>query len=481
MENLKKSGRLLSVNWQDGMLIKSSHFDEQEGYFENLNRWIIRNNAVFYGLTRPADMSARSFDVRIDHDGQNWVVVLSRCCGFTASGKIIQIDNEFDNDIKTGPITPGDSENIPVYVYASGTKNNSGTPAGTDLSTRYPYRCFDYRLIVGEAIDIDPADCLKICEIVFTQDRPELSMDFIPPCSTIGAHPVLSDHCHRIKGILTQARQNALNGYRAFVTSAQGESSKFGPEHKLFRDILSDLSIKLGAMLKIHPRPDLPVSPYYFVLYYKEIFGTVESMLETFGDAADMLKKKYADNELYARFIEDMTAFTNTRYNHQEIGLTIKALILLMNNFVEFLNLISDLAGVLPQAGKILHYRQKDYMLQSFSSVNAQPERDGVTVRIEGLNNIVTRDIIATIKKDLFSGVDYRYIMVKIGVNENSTPGRMDPVNVDAENSPENLILKPMEDLKSQSLNAINLNLRGNFNVQALSDLGVDNLAVYVY
>ena len=68
-----------------------------------------------------------------------------------------------------------------------------------------------------------------------------------------------------------------------------------------------------------------------------------------------------------------------------------------------------------------------------------------------------------------------------MGVNENDTPGRMDPVYVDAESSPDNLILKPMEALKSQSLDAINLNLRGNFNPQALSNIDDEKLAVYVY
>jgi hypothetical protein len=193
------------------------------------------------------------------------------------------------------------------------------------------------------------------------------------------------------------------------------------------------------------------------------------------------LKKKYAENELYVKFMEGLPEFTNTRYNHQEIGTIIKTLILLMNNFVEFINLIIDLAGVLPQTGKLLHYRQKDYMLQAFGSIETKPERDGLTIKVQGLNNIVTRDIIATIKKDLFSGVDYRYIMVKVGVNENDTPGRMDPVYVDAESSPDNLILKPMEDLKSQSLDVINLNLRGNFNPQALSGVNNENLAVFVY
>jgi len=481
MENLRKSGRLLSVNWQDGMMIKSVHFNEQEEYFDNLARWIIKNNPVFYGLTRPADLSANSFDVRIDHDGQNWVVVLSRCYGFTASGKIIQVDGDSNGGVKTESIPPGGSGSAPVYIYASGQKSNMGIPAEGNLSTRYPYRSFDYRLIIGEVVDIDPADCLKIGEIVFSQNKPDLSVDYIPPCSAIGAHPALSDYCHRIKGILTQARQSTLTGYRAFTAASQGEGGKFGPEHRLFQDILAALSVKLGSMLKVHPRPDLPASPYHLFAYYREIFGMVESMLETYGEAADMLKKKYADNGLYVRFMEALTAFTNTRYNHQEIGPQIKSLILLMNDFVEFINLITDLAGVLPQTGKLLHYRQKDYMLQAFGSIETQPEREGLTIKVIGLSNITTRDIIATIKKDLFSGVDYRYIMVKVGVNENDTPGRMDPVYVDAETSPDNLILKPMEDLKSQSLNVINLNLRGNFNPQALSGIRSENLAVYVY
>jgi hypothetical protein len=481
MENLKKSGKLLSVNWQDGMMIKSVHFDEQEEYFENLSRWTLKNNPVFYGLTRPADMSAPSFDVRIDHDGQDWVVVVSKCIGFTASGKIIQIDEESEDGVKTAKIKPEGSDVMPVYVHASGLKRNIGTPTERSLSTRHPYRCFDYRLIVGEAADVDPADCLKVAEIIFSQDRPALSVDYIPPCSVIGAHPTLSDYCYRIKGILAQVCQSTLNGYKAFVAASQASGGKFVPEHALFQDILSGLSIRLGSMLKAHPEPDLPISPYYLVTYYKEILGTVESMLETYGDAAGLLKKKHAENDLYNRFLGGLTEFTGGRYNHQEVGPAIKSLVLLMNDFVEFINLITDLAGVLPQAGKLLHYRQKDYVLQSIGTISTQPERDGLTIRIEGFDNIVARDIIATIKKDLFSGVDYRYIMVKVGINENDTPGRMDAVYVDAEFSPDRLILKPMDDLKSGSLNIVNLNLRGNFNPQDLAKLNAENLAIYVY
>lgn len=460
-------------------MIKSAHFDEQEEYFENLGRWTLRNNPVFYGLTRPADLSTPSFDIRVDHDGQSWIVVLSKCFGFTASGRIIQIDGESDDDVKTAKITSDGSNVLPVYVHASGLKKNIGMPSEKSLSTRHPYRCFDYRMIVGELADVDPADCLKAAEIVISQDKPALSVDFIPPCSVIGAHPTLSDYCYRIKGILTQACQSALSGYRAFTAASQASGGKFVPEHALFQDILSGLSIKLGSMLKAHPEPDLPISPYYLILYYKEILGTVESMLETYGDAASFLKKKYADNDLYLRFLSGLTVFTGARYNHHEVGPVIKSLVLLMNDFVEFINMVTDLAGVLPQAGKLLHYRQKDYMLQSFGLVSTQPERDGLTIRIEGFNNIVTRDIIATIRKELFSGVDYRYIMVKVGINENDTPGRMDPVYVDAESSPDNLILKPMDDLKSGSLDIVNLNLRGNFNPQDLARLTAENLAVY--
>lgn len=481
MEQFRKSGRLLSVNWQDGMLIKSSHFDEQEDYFESLSRWTIRNSAMFYGLTRPAEMPGQSFDARIDHDGQNWVVVLSRCYAFTASGKIIQIDSEFDNSVKTEPIVVGGGEKVPVYVYASGSKVNIGAPGAADMQTRHPYRCYDYRLIVGDATDIDPADCLKIGEIVVEEDRPQLSADFIPPCSTIGAHPALADYCFRIKGVLSHARESALHAFQAFVAAAQENTSQFGPEHTSFKQILSGFSVKLGAMLKVHPRPDLAAPPYQLTAYYQEIFGTVESLLQTYSDAAGVLKKKYGDNELYKRFMAGMTNFVNAKYNHQEIGPMSKSLILLLNDFVEFVNLIANLAGILPRAGKMLQYKQKEYQLHSFSSIVTQPERDGLTIKIKGMDNVVTRDLVATIKKDLFSGADYRYIMVKIGVNENDTPGRMAPVYVDADTSPENLIFKPMDDLKSQSLDAVNLNLRGDFNPQVLSELNAENLAVYIY
>jgi len=481
MEKNNKSGRLLSVNWQDGMLVKSSHFDEQESYFENLISWMIRSSALFYGLIRPAEISGHSFGIRLDHDGQNWVVVLSQCYGITAGGNIIQIDSAYDNSIKTKPIKPEGANNIPVYVYADGSKKNLGIPSETGMLTRAPYRCYDYKLLAGELTDINPADCLKVAEIVIEQNSPRLSEAFIPPCTLINAHPVLSDYSFKLKGLLTQARQSALNGYQAFVSLSEGEGGKFGQEHKLLQQILSELSIKFGAKLKIHPRPDIAVTSQDLFSFYQEIFGTVESMLETYGEISIILNKKFSNNELYTRFISELSGFTNSKYNHQELGKSLRSLILLANDFVEFVNLIAGLAGVLPKTGKVLHYRQKEYMLQNFGSVTTRQERDGLSIQISGLDNIVSRDIVVAIRKELFGEADHRYIMVKIGVNENNVPGRMAPVNVDAEVSPENLVFKPMDDLKSQSLNAINLNLRGNFNPQTLTELNTDSLAVFVY
>lgn len=481
MDETRKSGRLLSVNWEDGMLVKASHFIDQEAYFEELNRWVIRHCVNHYGITRLANANTYPLDIRVEHDGQNWVIVLSRCLGLTASGRIVQIDSQFDNTVQSAAILPSERSGLPVYVNAKPAKVGVGLPTGSDEPMRRPYRGFNYEILIGQLTHVDPADCLQIGIVNFTDGKPQLSPDYIPPAMTTSAHPLLAEQNRRLIGLLTVVQQSTVSGFQAFAAVVQDKPGKFGIEHTWLRDILASLAIQLGGLLKIHPNPDVAVAPSELMDFYKRIFGMVEAMLETYHDAEVLLKKKYGENDLYKRFIADMREFANSKYNHNELGPQIARLIKLMNDFAEFVNLIKNLAGALPQVGQMLAYRNREYRLQQFASVQSQIERDGVTMKIEGLGSIVSRDILVSISRDLFTGVDYRYIMVKIGMNENNIPGRMDPVYVDADTSPGNLIFKPMDDLADSAITTVNLNFRGNFNAQDLKAAAKDMINVYIY
>ncbi|HBZ01314.1 MAG TPA: hypothetical protein DEO84_08365 [candidate division Zixibacteria bacterium] len=482
MDEIKEAGGLLSVNWEDGMLIKASHFVEQEKYFEELGRWVVKHGPHYFGITGLSAEHTSSLEIRIDHDGQGWLVVLSKCYALTASGKIVQIDSRFNNEVKTTLISAqGGATTISVYIHCQADKRGVGLPSGDSEPTRYPYRAMRYELVVGELRGGDPADCVKIAEIKFSDNRPAISADYIPPCMVIGAYPHLAENCRRLYGMLKLVQQSAISGFQAFVATGQDKPGKFGIEHKWFQDMLSALAIDLGGRLGGHPVPEQPITPYDLVTYYKQVFGTVEAMLETYREASLTLKKKFAANEAYSRFVDGIKEFIGTPYNHHELGIIVSRLIRLMNDFVEFVNMVGGLAGALPQVGLVISYRNREYKLQPFGSVISSIERDSVTVKIEGIGSAVSRDLLIGINRELFSGVDYRYIMVKIGINENNIPGRMDPVYVDVEASSGNLILKPMDDLAAQSISAINLNFRGNFNIQDLKTIANEMVNVYIY
>jgi hypothetical protein len=481
MDELRKPERLLSVNWEDGMLVKASHLTEQEGYFENLNRWVAEHAVNFFGLTRPPRGQTSALEIRVDHDGQNWAVILSRCYALTPNGRIIQIDSQYDNAVKSAAVLAKSPDAVPVYLHAKQGKIGIGLPGRDSEPTRHPYRGYDYEILVGGLKDADPADCLKVGEIKFADSRPELSADYIPPCMIIGSHALLAEQCRRLHGLLTLVQQSAIDGFQAFISVSQDKPGKFGIEHRWFEDMLAGLSIQLGGMLKTHPAPELPIAPYYLISYYQQVFGTVDAMMETYREAALTLRKKFSDNEAFKRFLDGIKEFPSSKYNHYELGPQCWRLIRLMNDFVEFINLLKSLAGALPQVGLIMNYRNREYRLQSFGAIKSQVERDGVTIKIEGLANVVSRDVIVGVNREIFSGADYRYIMVKIGLNENSIPGRMDPVYVDAETSTGSLIMKPMDDLAAPSIGTINLNFRGNFNPQDLKSVANEMINVYVY
>jgi hypothetical protein len=481
MDDLNKSERLLSVNWEDGMLIKASHFLDQESYFENLSRWIVEHGMHLPGLTGQSIHHTSSLEMRIDHDGQKWLVLVSRCYALSACGRIIHVDSQLDNAVKSAPISDHGGGAAPVYIHVRPDKLGTGRPSSGDEPTRFTHRSMHYDLIVGDLKGVDPADCVKIGEVVFGDGRPTLNPDYIPPCMVLNAHPLLAEQCRRLFGLLTLTQQGAVTGFQAFVIISQDQPGKFGMEHRWFQEMLGGLAIQLGGMLRTHPQPELPLAPFALFMFYQQVFGIVDAMLETYREATLTIKKKFADNESYKRFSEGLKEFLGSRYNHHELGPQTARLIRLMNDFVEFVNLVRNLAGALPQVGLVMNYRNREYRLQPFSSVVSHIERDSVTVKIEGLGSSASRDLLVGLNRELFSGVDYRYIMVKIGINENDIPGRMDPVYVDAETAGNNLILKPMDDLANFSITSLNLNFRGNFNPQDLKSIPNDMVNVYIY
>ncbi len=481
MEEHKNSEKLLSVNWEDGMLVRAGHLIDQENYFENLNRWVVEHGARLFGLTGPTARHGSSLDIRLDHDGQNWMAVLTRCYALTQSGRIVQVDNQIDGGVISATVPLREKDTLPVYLHVMNAKIGVGTPTGQDEPTRRPYRAYHYELLVGNLRDADPADCLKVAEIKLGDGRPALSADFIPPCMVLGSHPLLAEQCRRLAGLLTLAQHSAISGFQAFSAVAQDKPGKFGVEHKWFQEILSGLAIQLGGLVRAHPSPNLPIAPFHLINHYRQVFGLVDAMLETYRESALMLRKKFGDNDSFKRFIDGVKELGAIEYNHHELGIETARIIKLMNDFVEFINLVTSLAGALPQVGLVLNYRNREYRVQQYASIHSQAERDSVTLRLEGLGNCVSRDVMVGLNRELFSGVDYRYIMVRIGLNENNIPGRMDPVYIDAEASTGSLMLKPMDDLGNQAINCINLNFRGNFNPADLKTISNDMINVYIY
>jgi hypothetical protein len=398
----------------------------------------------------------------------------------TPSGRIVQVDQQLDGGVKSAPMAPTHGA-LPVYVHVASDKIKVGHPSGNGEPTRHPFRAFNYRLITGELGEADPADCLKVGEVVFGDARPVLSSDYIPPCMEIRSHPLLADQCRRLYGLLTLVQQGAVSGFQSFAAVSQDKPGKFGAEHRWFQDMLAGLAIHLGGLLRSHPVPEQPISPYYMINHYRQVFGIVDAMMETYKEAAITLRKKYADNELFKRFLDGVKDFLRSGYDHHQLGPQATRLVRLMTDFVEFINMINILAGALPQVGLVMNYRNREYRLQTFGAVASTVERDGVTVKIDGLANVTSRDVLVGINRDLFSGVDYRYIMVRIGLNENNIPGRMDPVYVDAESAGGSLILKPMDDLACPTMTALNLNFKGNFNPQDLKNIPAEMINVYIY
>jgi hypothetical protein len=198
--------KYFQVNWTDGMKINKSHFTSLENSItERINDALQTGiNNYNYGLLPSPGSKEVPLKLVLHLDNQQTLrVKVFECSALTPGGNRIDIHETTDIKEFTVPV-PETAYEIPQIkqedlLVCLSVNPFKPVPVGRvdpgEEPLRYPYAVPECRvhLIPGSQLGkTEPGlNFLVIGRIHLAESGPELVRDFIPPCTSVGSHPVL--------------------------------------------------------------------------------------------------------------------------------------------------------------------------------------------------------------------------------------------------------------------------------------------------
>ena len=225
------------VNWLDGMLVTSRHFDQEQDFVRNLTRFATLALAPGYGIAKWVNDKAEPLEVNLTADGKKLTVAVTHCAAILPNGHVININAEFlkHSAVKLEIDTASESRRrLPIYLYASPTEpQDFGDPEPGEELARSPWRVGKLSLSV-EADEAQSATAgFQIADLVSTDDGFVLDNNFVPASVTSACGKAIVNRMERVKQGLDKVRKAGLT---ALAEVRQTRKGKLDPgEEDLIR------------------------------------------------------------------------------------------------------------------------------------------------------------------------------------------------------------------------------------------------------
>ncbi len=328
----------LPVNWIDGMKISRKHFEQTGLYTEALGRAVSALHLTDdnFGIL-PVE---QSLDIAVFLDSAQLIdIELKSCNGITPNGSRIQIG-------------PGDSLKLSIHFKEISARYNlqlsqtqqlfillsvnpferipSGMPVMEENPPRHPFTRPAIRLNLLPAEQLNTAqlsDTLIIGSIIYQNGELQYNTDFIPPCTSVGSLPVLTNWFSKFRQLLDDWELSCLKVVQKInsKTPSQQPNTLSNNIQKISEKMLEQL-VKQKIRYQWTLIKSTPIDLCIFLL---ENIQFANTMLQCFPekDREEMLNYFAEWTETAAGTLENQTLrVLQLKYNHYDTSSLLDAI-----------------------------------------------------------------------------------------------------------------------------------------------------------
>lgn len=341
------------INWIDGMKISKEHFQSLQNFAENSvkDAFVTRKGRYGYGFLASYLSDNNKYIINLDIH-KSLKISIKKLRAITPNGNRIEISGEtpdVEDDITVADFLDKKSEEGFLLLNLD-TENSVafGEQNLKEVPPRYPFLTNNHFFTF---IDIDELEKtglsgnqLPIAKIVKEGKSLSSSRNYIPPCTSLGAHDQLVDFYNETENFLKMTERNAILIVQK-IKSKQSENpiadAMYIAVDKIYVYLAQQITKVKWEEYDMHPKDLLEI-----IVGFARIFkGSVdvsspenkEQLFNYFGEWTDLKGGKYE---------QTFTEIINLTYKHLDVNENIEMV-------SDFMKTIDRLLSVLTQVDYI--------------------------------------------------------------------------------------------------------------------------------
>ena len=476
--------KLLSVNWQDGMLVSQQHLKDQETYFENLVRWHSLDVGDQHGLVRKIRDGSPALGFSLSVSSGLLQVELLHCHALTPDGSIIDYRSDDGRSLRAQAEV--DDGPMPVYVgIVNPDKREVGEPDPEEDPPRYPYLASNYMLAVGQPPQVSQGRYLQIGRLVVDGTEVRHDATYYPPVLTISADQRLNekvqDYRNRLENLLSLASR-AFAAINVGGSMAREQTSL----QNAFKQTIYQFSYHLSATLDDFVIGRNAVHPEQMVIYFKRLFRVFTTALNLQPALKDYLNEKFFTKELgteIGSFMSQVDSFLLADYDHNNLGGHVKHVDSILGALRAMMGYLAQVKheqlGRQAVATDSITYHGQTFHVAEYGQARLEQVGELSYLVVDMTESQAVTDTIVLLNKELASAAQWSAMQVRLGLNDARGLGETDPVEIDATTYDTKVALHPQDMLKSPAVRQLTLIFRGAADPDKFANLGKMDLTVY--
>ena len=296
----------LPVNWMDGMKVNKDHFiaTDKNTISQVKNIYTSFLTPFNYGLLLQNEGNPNPVKIHTAIDNQGFIhVKVMNCLGITQDGSRIDInesnykENELSAALPQMKLNNEETGRQDCYLCLSVNwfeRVPAGVPNPGETPPRFPGILPGYHLSVhktDEKISIQVPNSLIIGKLVWTDKKPEIDENYIPPCQAIYSHPKLMEYHSQLIKIIGQIEIDVVDILNSIKNKKQGTS---------IAETVAEVSNAILTFIGVHMIEFRKIAKYKPPVF---IFEQMSAFARTINNAVN--KQTAADREELYNYIQD--------------------------------------------------------------------------------------------------------------------------------------------------------------------------------